>query len=99
MHPGRMAVVDTRQFGPVKFSQLRRLTDFKFLSITDDGDDRPRLRMYNVTLCGGRGTRPILFTSFGKREEANSFARELGTALKLPAKDYVGTEPHADENY
>jgi hypothetical protein len=92
-------VIVTRQFGPVKFSKLRRLTDFKFLSITDDGDDHPRLRMYNVNLCSGRGTAPIQFTSFGKREEANSFAQELGTALKLPAKDYVGTEPDADENY
>jgi hypothetical protein len=34
--------------------------------------------------------------SFGKRHEASGFAHEIGTALKLPAKDYVGTEP--DEN-
>jgi hypothetical protein len=92
-------VTVTRQFGPMKFASQRRLTDYKFLSITDDGDERASLRMYNVNLCGNKGTTPIQFTSFKKREEANSFARELGTALKLPAKDVVGTEPDEDENY
>jgi hypothetical protein len=91
-------VIVIRQFGPVRFSSLRRLADFKLLTITDDGDERARSRMYNVNLCGGRGTTPIQFTSFSKREQADSFAQELGAALKLPAKDIVGTEPDADEN-
>jgi hypothetical protein len=68
-------VIVTRQFGPVRFSSLRRLADFKWLTFTDDGDERARSRMYNVNLCGGRGTTPIQFTSFGKREQADSFAR------------------------
>jgi hypothetical protein len=55
--------------------------------------------MYNVNLCDGRGTTSIQFTSFGKRGEADSFAQELSTALKLPAEDIVGIEPDADENY
>jgi hypothetical protein len=50
-------VIVTRQFGPVRFSSLRRLADFKLLTITDDGDERAPLRMYNVNLCGG-GERP-----------------------------------------
>jgi hypothetical protein len=58
-------------------------------------NERARLRMYNVNLCGGRGT----FTSFSKRGEGDSFAQELSTALKLPAEDIVGIEPDADENY
>jgi hypothetical protein len=82
----------------VRFSSLLRLADFKLLTITDDGDERASLRMYNVNLCGGRGTTPIQFTSFCKREQADSFAQELSTALKLPAKDIVGTEPDADES-
>ncbi len=90
-------VVITRQFGPVKFSKLRPLTDFKFFSITDDRDDDCSLVLYDVNLCGGIGVTPILFTSFKKREEAMGFARELGTALKLPARDYVGTEPDGDD--
>ena len=94
-------VIIIRQFGPVKFTKLRKLTDFKFLSITDDtdtdDDGRPTSTFYDVNLCGGKGVKPIVFKSFGKREEAASFARELGAALKLPAKDYVGTEPDADE--
>ena len=92
-------VIVTRKFGPVKFSSQRRLTDYKFLSITDDGDERASLRMYNVNLCGGKGTTPIEFTSFKTREEANGFARELGAVLKLPSKDVVDTEPDPDENY
>jgi len=62
-------------------------------------NERARSRMYNVSLCGGRGTTPIQFTTFSKREQTDSFARELSTALKLPAKDIVDTEPAADENY
>ena len=93
-------VVITRQFGPVKFTRLRKLTDFKFLSITDDTDTdtdgRPTSTFYDVNLCGGRGVKPILVKSFKAREEATILAHELGTALKLPAKDYVGTEPDED---
>jgi hypothetical protein len=89
-------VIVTRQFGPVKFSSLRKLTEFKFLSITDDRDDDSSPTFYDVNLCGGKGVTPILFSSFKKREEATDFAHEIGTALKLPARDYVGTEPDDD---
>jgi hypothetical protein len=89
-------VIVIRQFGPVKFSSLRKLTEFKFLSITDDHDDETSPTFYKVNLCGGRGVTPIRFASFTKREEATGFAHEIGTALKLPARDYVGTEPDED---
>jgi hypothetical protein len=49
-----------------------------------------------VSLCGGKGVKPIMLSSFGKRDEATVFAREIGSALKLPGKDYVGTEPDED---
>ena len=51
---------------------------------------------YHVSLCGGKGVKPIMLSSFGKRDEATVFAREIGSALKLPGKDYVGTEPDED---
>ncbi len=89
-------VIITRQFGPLKFERPRPLDDFKLISITDDRDADSSLTMYNVNLCGSKGVTPIQFTSFTRREEANDFARELGTALHLPAKDYVGTEPDED---
>ncbi len=93
-------VIVTKKFGPVKFESLRKLTEFKFLSITDDtdvdDDGRPTTTLYNVNLCGGKGVKPIMLSSFKKREEAAGFAREIGTALKLPPKDYVGTEPDED---
>jgi hypothetical protein len=93
-------VAVTDQFGPVKFESLRKLTEFKFLSITDDtdidDDGRPTSAFYNVSLCGGKGVKPVRLSGFKKREEATGFAREIGTALKLPAKDYVGTEPDED---
>jgi len=31
--------------------------------------------------------------SFTRREEADKLAGEIGRLLKLPARDYVGTEP------
>lgn len=34
--------------------------------------------------------------SFTKHEEASRFTSELGRVLNLPARDYVGTEPDAD---
>lgn len=90
-------VIVTRQFGPVKISSLRKLTEFKFLSITDDTDTDDdgcvRSIFYKVSLCGGRGVQPIRLSSFDRQEEATGFAHNLGTTLKLPAKDYVGTEP------
>ena len=93
-------VIVTNQFGPVKFESLRKLTEFKFLSITDDtdtdDDGRPTSTFYNVGLCRGKGVRPVRLSGFKKREQATAFAHELGTALKLPAKDYVGTEPDED---
>ena len=93
-------VIVTRKFGPVKFSSLRKLTEFKFLSITDDTntdkDGCITSVFYEVALCGGKGVRPIELASFDKREQASRFARDVGTAIKLPAKDYVGTEPDED---
>jgi len=89
-------VIVIRQFGPIKFGKLRKLTDFKFLSITDDQEADSSLTFYDVNLCGGKGVTPILFKSFRKREEATGFANELGAALRLPTKDYVGTEPDED---
>jgi hypothetical protein len=52
--------------------------------------------MYDVNLCGGRGTVPIQVSSFTRHEDANAFAATLGAELKLRPKDYVGTEPDAD---
>ena len=93
-------VIVTNQFGPVKFASLRKLTEFKFLSITDDtstdDDGRPTSTFYNVSLCGGKGIKPVRLSGFRKREQATGFAHEIGTALKLPARDYVGTEPDED---
>lgn len=93
-------VIVTNQFGPVKFENLRKLAEFRFLSITDDtdtdDDGRPTSTFYNVNLCGGRGVKPVRLSGFTKREQATGFAHEIGTALKLPAKDYVGTEPDED---
>jgi len=43
-------------------------------------------------------TEPITLVSFTRREDAAAFANELGRALKLPARDYVGTEPDADDD-
>ena len=93
-------VIVTKKFGPVKFASLRKLTEFKFLSITDDTntDDDGCITsiFYEVSLCGGKGVKPIRLSSFDKRKEATVFAREVGAALKLPPKDYVGTEPDED---
>jgi hypothetical protein len=93
-------VIVTKKFGPVKFESLRKLAEFKFLSITDhtytDKDGCPTSTSYSVSLCGGKGVGPIHLSTFGKRQEASGFAHEIGAALKLPAKDYVGTEPDED---
>lgn len=93
-------VIVVRKYGPVKFESLRKLAEFKFLSITDrtytnkDGDITSR--SYSVNLCGGKGVRPVHLTTFDKRQEAAGVAREIGAALKLSARDYVGTEPDED---
>ncbi|MBR0952976.1 hypothetical protein [Bradyrhizobium canariense] len=87
-------IVITRQFGPLNIRKHRDLADYHFISITDDCD--PELTAYDVNLCGNRGTEPITLMSFTRREEANSLANEIGRVLKLPARDYVGTEPDAD---
>lgn len=93
-------VVVIRKFGPVKFERLRKLAEFRFLSITDhsatDKDGCVTSTFYHVSLCGGKGVKPLMLSSFGKRKEAAAFAREIGAALKLPDKDYVGTEPDED---
>ncbi|OAF15376.1 hypothetical protein AYJ54_40535 [Bradyrhizobium centrolobii] len=89
-------IVITRQFGPLNIRSQRDLADYHFISITDDYD--PQLTTYDVNLCGDKGTAPITLSSFTKREEANRLANELGRLLKLPARDYVGTEPDAGED-
>ncbi|WP_027553085.1 hypothetical protein [Bradyrhizobium sp. Cp5.3] len=88
-------IVITRQFGPLNIRSLRNLADYHLISITDDYD--PQLTTYDVSLCGNKGTAPITLSSFTTRDEANRFANELGRVLKLPARDYVGTEPDADD--
>ena len=87
-------IVITRQFGPLNIRKQRDLADYHFISITDDYD--PELTTYDVNLCGNKGTEPITLQSFTKREEADKLASEIGRVLKLPARDYVGTEPDAD---
>lgn len=87
-------IVITRQFGPLNIRKHRSLADYHFISVTDDYD--PQLTTYDVNLCGNKGTEAISLMSFTKREDANQLAQELGRALKLPARDYVGTEPDAD---
>ncbi|MGY8660891.1 hypothetical protein Q3C01_00800 [Bradyrhizobium sp. UFLA05-109] len=88
-------VVITRQFGLLNIRSQRNLADYHFISITDDGD--AELTTYDVNLCGDKGTTPITLSSFTRREDATDFANELGRKIKLPARDYVGTEPDADE--
>ena len=87
-------IVITRQFGPLNIRKQRDLADYHFISITDDYD--PELMTYDVNLCGNRGTEPITLQSFTRREDADRLASEIGRVLKLPAHDYVGTEPDAD---
>lgn len=87
-------IVITRQFGPLNIRKHRSLADYHFISITDDYD--PQATTYDVNLCGNKGTEAIPLMSFTKREDADRLAQELGLALKLPARDYVGTEPEAD---
>jgi hypothetical protein len=87
-------IVITRQFGPLNIRSARDLADYHFISITDDCD--PQATSYDVNLCGNRGTEPIALMSFTKREEADRLASEIGRVLKLPARDYVGTEPDPD---
>ena len=87
-------IVITRQFGPLNIRSQRDLADYHFVSITDDYD--ADLTTYDVNLCGNRGTEPITLQSFTRREEADKLASEIGRVLKLPARDYVGTEPDAD---
>jgi hypothetical protein len=87
-------IVITRQFGPLNLRRRRNLADYHFISITDDYD--ADLTTYEVNLCGNKGTEPITLMSFTKRDEADKLASEIGRVLKLPARDYVGTEPDAD---
>jgi hypothetical protein len=87
----RGSVTVTRRFGALKFRQLRKLADFKLISVTDDGDKRGTI--YDVALCGGKGTRPIVLSGFSARRAADDFPLEMGGALRLPFKDVVGTEP------
>ncbi|EJN11175.1 hypothetical protein PMI42_05501 [Bradyrhizobium sp. YR681] len=88
-------IVITRQFGPLNIRSERDLADYHFISITDDYDTD--LTTYDVNLCGNnKGTEPITLVSFTRREEADRLASEIGRVLKLPARDYVGTEPDAD---
>jgi hypothetical protein len=90
-------VVVTRAFGPLQFRSQRQLADFHFLSITDrDTEEGEKPTLFHVSLCGNRGTEAVTLSSFSSRDDATKFAHELGGALKLPARDYVGTEPDAD---
>jgi len=68
----------------------RDLADYHFISITDDYDTD--LTTDDVNLCGNKGTEPITLQTFTS-EEADKLANELGRILKLPARDYVGSEP------
>jgi hypothetical protein len=88
-------IVITRQFGPLNLRRHRDLADYHFISITDDYD--ADLTTYEVNLCGNKGTEPITLMSFTKRDEADKLASEIGRVLKLPARDYVGTEPDSDD--
>ena len=88
-------IVITRQFGPLNIRKQRDLAEYHFISITGDYD--PELTTYDVNLCGSKGTEPIMLQSFTRREEADKLASEIGRLLKLPARDYVGTEPDVDE--
>jgi hypothetical protein len=87
-------IVIIRQFGPLNIRSRRDLAAYHFVSITEDPD--PELTTYDVNLCGSKGTEPITLLSFTKREEADRLASEIGRLLKMPARDYVGTEPDAD---
>jgi hypothetical protein len=84
-------VTAIRQFGPLKFRRPRNLSDFNFISVTDDGEKRGLV--FGVNLCGQKGTTPVTLRGFAKRQAADDFARELGSALKLPLKNFVDTEP------
>jgi hypothetical protein len=85
-------VIVARQFGPLKFRRPRMLSDFTLISITDDGETRGS--MFSVNLCGNRGTNPVVLSGFTKRQAADDFARELGSALELPSRDLVDTGPY-----
>ena len=85
-----------KQFGPLKFRNERGLGEFKFISVTDHSDSDGNYTAYHVALCGGRGTKPVMVSSFDTRAEARKFARKFGSELKLGDRDYVGTEPDAD---
>jgi hypothetical protein len=91
----RLLVV-IKQFGPLKFRNERGLGEFKFISVTDHSDSDGNYTAYHVALCGGRGTKAVMVSSFDTRAEARKFARRLGSELKLGDRDYVGTEPDAD---
>jgi len=84
-------VTVTRQFGPVKFRKHRLLSEFNLITIVDNGEGAER--EFDVSLCGRKGTKPLVLASFTERQAADDFARETGSALTLPSKDYVGTEP------
>jgi hypothetical protein len=88
-------IVITRQFGPLNLRRHRDLADYHFISITDDYD--ADLTTYEVNLCGNKGIEPITLMSFTKREDADTLASEISRVLKLPARDYVGTEPDSDD--
>ncbi|MET4800380.1 hypothetical protein [Bradyrhizobium sp. LB11.1] len=88
-------IVITRQFGPLNIRKQRDLADYHFISITDDYD--PQATTYDVNLCGNKGVEAITLQSFTRREEADKLASEIGRVLKLPARDYVGTEPDTDD--
>jgi hypothetical protein len=92
-------VTVNRQFGPVRFRRLRKLSEFSFISVTRelDNDQAKRFSTFNVNLCGVGATRPVTVSGFPRRQAADDFARELGGTLGLNAKDVADSEPDDPE--
>ncbi|WP_315703296.1 MULTISPECIES: hypothetical protein [unclassified Bradyrhizobium] len=57
----------------------------------------PTHAVYEVNLCGGKGAEPLNVRGFSRCEDANALARQFAGALKIPVKDFVDTEPDADD--
>ncbi len=94
---GEVAVV--RKFGPLKIQNLRKFSEFDWISVTEDWDSdevKTRSRNYHVNLCGAGKTRPVRVCGFAERQAADDFARELGGALGLKTKDVVDDDPDVE---
>ena len=89
-------VLITRKFGPLLHLRFRRKrSEFIGISIVRDlGRDEPESSSwFRVNLYGTKGTKPVEVAGFRNRQEANEFARELGTQIGLKAEDFADTEP------